>query len=235
MTTGFAIVVPFFVSISLRRAHDDDRRRGRRRACRISLRVGDAGERTRGRDDGDLVELPEGHGVWWARGRVVVLLAVRAGKQHAAPPSRRGQIRGMSEPGKSLWALVCAAYVTPGTQGHFSESADLRLVSRDNRIVIIAQHWRAPSLALSFVGMLAAGCSKTPAPPTQQQAPPPPQVGVVAVTPATIAEPYEFGAQVQPFRRVEVRSRVEGIIVERPFTEGSVVSKGPGALQASIR
>ena len=30
----------------------------------------------------------------------------------------------------------------------------------------------------------------------------------------------------QPFRRVEVRSRVDGIVVDRPFTEGSVVEKG---------
>jgi membrane fusion protein (multidrug efflux system) len=51
-------------------------------------------------------------------------------------------------------------------------------------------------------------------------------VGIVAVAATTLPEPYELGAQVQPFRRVEVRSRVEGVIVERPFTEGSVVSKG---------
>jgi membrane fusion protein (multidrug efflux system) len=73
---------------------------------------------------------------------------------------------------------------------------------------------------------LAAACSKSSPPPAQQQAPPPPQVGVVAVAATTIPEPYELGAQVQPYRRVEVRSRVEGIIVERPFTEGSVVTKG---------
>ena len=80
-------------------------------------------------------------------------------------------------------------------------------------------------LALTFLGAFSTACSKAPPPPAQQQAPPP-QVGVVAVAATTIPEPYELGAQVQPFRRVEVRSRVEGIIVERPFTEGSVVSKG---------
>lgn len=56
--------------------------------------------------------------------------------------------------------------------------------------------------------------------------PPPPQVGIVSVTPTTIPESYEFVGQVAPFRRVEVRSRVEGLVVDRPFTEGSVVSKG---------
>lgn len=77
-----------------------------------------------------------------------------------------------------------------------------------------------------FVSTVVAGCTKSAAPASQQQGPPPPQVGVVTVSPTTIAEPYELGAQVQPYRRVEVRSRVEGIIVDRPFTEGAVVSRG---------
>lgn len=86
------------------------------------------------------------------------------------------------------------------------------------------------SLAAVATSALISGCSKKSTPPAQQQgaagAPPPPQVGVVAVAPASVAEPYELGGQVQPFRRVEVRSRVEGIVVDRPFTEGSVVEKG---------
>jgi membrane fusion protein, multidrug efflux system len=56
--------------------------------------------------------------------------------------------------------------------------------------------------------------------------PPPTQVGVVSVTPTSIPEPFEFVGQVEAFRRVEVRSRVDGIVLDRPFTEGSVVSKG---------
>jgi membrane fusion protein (multidrug efflux system) len=96
--------------------------------------------------------------------------------------------------------------------------------------VIIAHPRRARALASTFIGLLAAGgCSKASGTGVQQQgqaAPPPAQVGIVTVSPATIAEPYELGAQVQPYRRVEVRARVEGIIVERPFTEGAVVSRG---------
>ncbi len=96
--------------------------------------------------------------------------------------------------------------------------------------MIIAHLRRASALASTFVGLLAiGGCSKASGTGVQQQgqaAPPPAQVGIVTVSPATIAEPYELGAQVQPYRRVEVRARVEGIIVERPFTEGAVVSKG---------
>lgn len=85
---------------------------------------------------------------------------------------------------------------------------------------------RAHALAASLLGVFAAACSKSSPPPPQQQSAPPPQVGVVSVAPATVAEPYELGAQVQPYRRVEVRSRVEGIVIDRPFDEGSVVSKG---------
>jgi membrane fusion protein (multidrug efflux system) len=71
--------------------------------------------------------------------------------------------------------------------------------------------------------VLIAACDKPPAKPF---IPPPTQVGIVTVAPTSIAEPYEFVGQVEPFRRVEVRSRVEGIVTDRPFTEGSVVSKG---------
>ncbi|MFN8573928.1 MAG: efflux RND transporter periplasmic adaptor subunit [Gemmatimonadaceae bacterium] len=56
--------------------------------------------------------------------------------------------------------------------------------------------------------------------------PPPPEVGVVTVAPSTVPLSYEFSAQVVPYRRVEVRPRVEGIIQQRPFTEGATVSAG---------
>jgi membrane fusion protein (multidrug efflux system) len=55
---------------------------------------------------------------------------------------------------------------------------------------------------------------------------PPPEVGIVTVTPASISEVFEVEGQVEPFRRVEVRSRVDGIVEERPFVEGSTVNKG---------
>ena len=71
---------------------------------------------------------------------------------------------------------------------------------------------------------LGAACSKA-APPAPPKLPPTP-VGVVEVAPATMPQAFEFVGQVQPLRRVEVRSRVEGIIVDRPFVEGSFVQKG---------
>jgi membrane fusion protein (multidrug efflux system) len=41
-----------------------------------------------------------------------------------------------------------------------------------------------------------------------------------------VPETFEFPGEVTPFRRVEVRSRVEGVIQERPFTEGAIVKPG---------
>lgn len=55
---------------------------------------------------------------------------------------------------------------------------------------------------------------------------PPAQVGIVTVTPHVVPTPYEFVGQVEAYRRVQVRSRVEGVIVSRPFVEGALVEPG---------
>jgi membrane fusion protein, multidrug efflux system len=80
--------------------------------------------------------------------------------------------------------------------------------------------------ALAIVGVAALsliqGCKKNAAPP----APPPPEVAVVQVQPERLPTTFEFTGEVQPYRRVEVRARIDGIIEARPFTEGSVVKPG---------
>src|SRR5689334_6297858 len=76
--------------------------------------------------------------------------------------------------------------------------------------------------AVAAVVLVSAGCKK-PAPPG---APPPPEVSVISVEPRSVPETFEFTGEVQPFRRVEVRARVDGVIVERPFTEGVLVKPG---------
>ena len=78
-------------------------------------------------------------------------------------------------------------------------------------------------LSLAMLATLAAACSNSDATPP---APPPAEVGVVTVEPRTLPLQYEFVGEVQPIKRVEVRSRVDGIIEERPFTEGSLVQAG---------
>ncbi len=80
----------------------------------------------------------------------------------------------------------------------------------------------AARFAMIVLPLFAAACKKDAPPP----APPPPEVGVVVVQPANVAQPYEIAGQVTPFRRVEIRARVDGVITSRPFTEGSLVPKG---------
>ncbi len=74
----------------------------------------------------------------------------------------------------------------------------------------------------AILGLAGCGKSQGGAPPAF----PPPQVGTVTVEPHVVPVPFAFEGQVEPFRRVEVRARVQGIIEERPFTEGAVVTKG---------
>ncbi len=92
-------------------------------------------------------------------------------------------------------------------------------VSRSN-LTLISIVRVAPRATL--VLLLASACGKRGDPPAF----PPAEVAVVTVRPATVPETFEFPGQVEPYRRVEVRSRVEGIIEERPFTEGAVVRPG---------
>jgi membrane fusion protein (multidrug efflux system) len=55
---------------------------------------------------------------------------------------------------------------------------------------------------------------------------PPTEVTVVTVTPLILPETFEFSGEVVPYRRVEVRAQVSGIILERRFVEGQMVQEG---------
>jgi membrane fusion protein (multidrug efflux system) len=77
-------------------------------------------------------------------------------------------------------------------------------------------------VATAAAGILAGGCKKQGAPP----APPPPEVAVVKVVPARVPTSFDFTGEVQPYRRVEVRARIDGVIESRPFTEGATVKPG---------
>jgi membrane fusion protein (multidrug efflux system) len=85
---------------------------------------------------------------------------------------------------------------------------------------------RPPQHQTTSFGFLAltllAACGRPPA----RGAPPPPEVAVVTVTQRNVPVSYEFSGQVVPYRRVEVRARVDGTILERPFAEGQVVQQG---------
>lgn len=70
--------------------------------------------------------------------------------------------------------------------------------------------------------ILASACGEAPPP----QAPPPTAVKVEVVDTTTVHESFEFVGTVEPYRRVEVRSPVAGIITARKFREGSEVKRG---------
>ncbi|HWC75239.1 MAG TPA: efflux RND transporter periplasmic adaptor subunit [Gemmatimonadales bacterium] len=57
-------------------------------------------------------------------------------------------------------------------------------------------------------------------------APPPPEVSVLTVAAETISAHYEFAGEAAASRRDEVRAQVTGVIVARPYAEGTDVAKG---------
>ena len=83
---------------------------------------------------------------------------------------------------------------------------------------------RARAVAFLALLFLAAACKRGGDPAFRGF--PPPEVAIVTVRPEPVPLTFEFPGQVQPFRRVEVRSRVDGVILERPFTEGTIVKPG---------
>jgi membrane fusion protein (multidrug efflux system) len=85
------------------------------------------------------------------------------------------------------------------------------------------RHLRAPARIAAASLLLCAACNRSAPPPRPF---PPADVGIVTVEPRTLPQSYDFEAQVEPSKRVEVRSRVEGVILERPFTEGTEVHPG---------
>lgn len=80
-----------------------------------------------------------------------------------------------------------------------------------------------PTLRPVLLATLALAACGEDAPPPM---PPPQAVAVEVVDTTTVNETFEFVGTVQPYRRVEVRSPVAGIITARPFREGAVVNRG---------
>jgi membrane fusion protein (multidrug efflux system) len=80
-----------------------------------------------------------------------------------------------------------------------------------------------------IVGLTAvlAGCSKeAPAPAAQ-----PLQVTAVSVTPRDTPVSFEFVAQTESSRQVEIRARVDGFLDKRLYTEGNMVRSGQPLFQ----
>ena len=82
---------------------------------------------------------------------------------------------------------------------------------------------RASACVTAISLLLCAACGRGA---TTQRAFPPADVGIVTVEPQTLPQSYDLVGQVEPSRRTDVRARVDGVILERPFTEGAAVSAG---------
>src|SRR5881398_2729468 len=74
--------------------------------------------------------------------------------------------------------------------------------------------------------VLTAGAAAFRRAPSAPLAPPPSEVSVLTVVPETVAARYEYVGQAEASRSVEVRSQVTGVIVARPYAEGTDVAKG---------
>src|SRR5438128_9045941 len=101
-------------------------------------------------------------------------------------------------------------------------------------------------LAWVLVGVgvlvLTAGAAAFRRAPSAPAAPPPSEVSVLTVAPETVTARYEYVGQAAASRSVEVRSQVTGVIIERPYAEGTDVTKGtvlfridPTTYQAAYR
>lgn len=86
---------------------------------------------------------------------------------------------------------------------------------------------RRPLLALACLIVIVSGCNKT------EQAPPaqPLQVTAVSVTPRDTPVSFEFVAQTESSREVEIRARVDGFLDKRLYTEGNMVREGQPLFQ----
>ena len=80
----------------------------------------------------------------------------------------------------------------------------------------------AASVAL-LLALLVSACGKPPAGPPPRGTP---KVTVVTATPADVPVVFEFVAQTQSSRQVNIQARVSGFLDKRVYTEGSIVKAG---------
>ena len=85
--------------------------------------------------------------------------------------------------------------------------------------------------AIASVALLVAGCGRK----SQQAAPPPPEVLVTTVQPQDVPRVLERVATLDGFINANINAQVQGYIISRDYTEGSVVKKGDLLFQIDPR
>jgi multidrug efflux pump subunit AcrA (membrane-fusion protein) len=78
--------------------------------------------------------------------------------------------------------------------------------------------------SVTSLAALLIGCRNKAAP----AAPPPPEVTVLTVQRQTIPGQFEWVAQAAASKSVQVRAQVSGVIIDRPYVEGTDVARGQG-------
>ena len=130
-------------------------------------------------------------------------------------------------------ALVTASHVTvPGRPTHARRLAaqSTRLLALDNHALdatgnaSVAPVRPTLTLLVTLLALLAfvAGCGKKEALPAASA----PEVTVMTITPRDTPVVFEFTAQTESSREVQIRARVDGFLDRRTYVEGSLVKSG---------
>lgn len=90
---------------------------------------------------------------------------------------------------------------------------------------------RVAAATLAALVLLSACGKKEEAPAGAGGKMPAPEVGVVVTKFETIALQTELPARAEPVRTAQVRARVDGVVLKRTFTEGSLVKQGESLFQ----
>src|SRR2546427_9187574 len=143
----------------------------------------------------------------WSRTR----RANRAALRPEAGPRNLEADQPERKPGRALAARTAGPYF------HSTSSMTPDAVVRSRRYRPIAV------CAIGALAVLQGGWACRQAAPAM---PSPPQVTVLTIAPETVSARFEFVGQAAASRRVEVRAQVAGVIVARPYAEGTDVPKG---------
>ena len=88
-------------------------------------------------------------------------------------------------------------------------------------MVVSSRRQQVRGAAVLTALALGSGCHKQ-----APMMPPPPEVSVVVVRPERVEEPQEFMGTVEASRSVQIRAQVTGVIMAKPYEEGSMVQQG---------